>query len=160
MHITHATLSDLDAITQLESVCFPPLEAAPKESFEKRIRVFPNHFWLLYEGETLISCVNGFVSNEEMLMDEMFEHAGMHDQNGAWQMIFGVLTHPDYQLKGYASRLMNRMIEDARSQGRKGVILTCKTKLIPFYARFGFIDEGVSVSEHGGAVWHQMRLTF
>ena len=160
MRITHATMNDLNAIALLEKACFPPLEAAPMESFQKRIAVFPNHFWLLYEGEKLISCVNGFVSNEEVLTDEMFEKADMHDENGAWQMVFGVLTHPDYQMKGYASRVMKKMIDDSREQNRKGVILTCKPALIPFYARFCFIDEGVSVSEHGGALWHQMRLTF
>lgn len=160
MHIRYATLNDLTAIADLEKACFPPSEAAPAESFEKRLKVFPNHFWLLYEGDNLLSCVNGFVSNEEILTDEMFEHADMHKEDGAWQMIFGVLTHPDHRNKGYASGLLKRAIDDARRQKRKGVILTCKPALIPFYARAGFIDEGVSVSEHGGAVWHQMRITF
>lgn len=43
---------------------------------------------------------------------------------------------------------------------RKGIVLTCKERLIGFYAQFGFVDEGVSVSTHGDVVWHQMRLTF
>lgn len=158
--IKTASMDDLNAISSLEKVCFPPLEAAPAESFEKRLQVFPDHFWLMYKENTLVSCVNGFCSDEEILTDEMFEKADMHDENGAWQMIFGVLTHPDYQKKGYASILMKRMIDDARKQHRKGVILTCKPALIPFYAGFGFTDEGLSVSEHGGALWHQMRITF
>lgn len=160
MHITNATQNDLSAIAALERACFPPLEAAPAESFQKRLSVFPSHFWLLFENETLVSCVNGFTTDEEILTDEMFEKAEMHDENGAWQMLFGVLTHPDYQNKGYATRVMLHMLDDIRSQGRKGAILTCKPALIPFYARFGFIDEGPSVSQHGGARWHQMRLTF
>ncbi len=160
MLIRYATLSDLTAISDLEKACFPPLEAAPKESFEKRLTVFPNHFWLLYEGDTLLSCVNGFVTNDKILTDEMFDNADMHDENGAWQMIFGVLTHPDYRGKGYATELLKRAIDDANHQNRKGVILTCKPALIPFYARLGFTDEGVSASEHGGALWHQMRITF
>ena len=160
MRITHASLSDLTAIARLEKACFPPLEAAPIESFEKRLKVFPNHFWLMYDENTLVSCVNGFVTEEEILTDEMFENAGMHDENGAWQMIFGVLTHPKYRGKGYATELLRRAIDESRKQNRKGVILTCKEALIPFYARLGFIDEGVSASEHGGALWHQMRITF
>ena len=160
MQIRYASMNDLTAISELEKAFFPPLEAAPAESFERRIRVFPNHFWLLYDHQTLISCVNGFCSDNEILTDEMFEKAEMHNEGGAWQMVFGVLTHPDHRKKGCATLLMNRMIEDTRKQKRKGVILTCKEALIPFYARFGFIDEGVSVSEHGGALWHQMRITF
>lgn len=160
MLIRHATSEDLTNISELEKACFPPLEAAPIESFEKRLKVFPNHFWLMYEEDTLLSCVNGFVSNDEVLTDEMFENACMHDENGAWQMIFGVLTHPDHRGKGFATELLKRAIKDSRLQNRKGVILTCKPALIPFYARVGFADEGVSVSEHGGALWHQMRITF
>lgn len=51
-------------------------------------------------------------------------------------------------------------IEQARKEGRKGLVLTCKKRLIHYYARFGFVDEGVSGSTHGNVVWHQMRLTF
>ena len=51
-------------------------------------------------------------------------------------------------------------IADAQANGCKGVVLTCKEPKIPFYARFGYIDEGLSSSTHGGVPWHQMRLTF
>lgn len=85
----------------------------------------------------------------------------MHDENGAWQMIFGVNTLPAYRKRGYASALIQRFIEDARAQNRRGVVLTCKQALLPFYSSFGFLDEGVTdQSTHGNAVWHQMRLTF
>lgn len=160
MLIRYATHEDLNSLTELEKACFPPLEAAPRESFEERIAVFPRHFWLLFDNDTLIACVNGMVTDQDTLTDEMFENASMHDENGAWQMLFGVLTHPDYRLKGYASRLLERAVADSKSQGRKGVVLTCKPALIPFYQRFGFQDEGISSSDHGGALWHQMRLAF
>ena len=75
-------------------------------------------------------------------------------------MIFGVCTARAYRRRGCAARLMERAIADAREQGRAGLVLTCKEGLIPYYARFGFCDEGLSDSTHGGAVWHQMRLTF
>ena len=95
------------------------------------------------------------------MTDEMYEKAYMHNENGAWQMIFGVNTLPEYRRHGYAGELIRYAINDAKNQGRAGLVLTCKKKLIPFYARFGFVDEGVSdKSTHGNAVWHQMRLTF
>ena len=73
-------------------------------------------------------------------------------------MIFSVVTHPDHRGRGCAAQLMRRVIADCRSAGRTGLILTCKDALRPFYAQFGFRDEGVSTSVHGGAVWYQMRL--
>ena len=53
---------------------------------------------------------------------------------------------------------MNHMIGDAKNKGRKGLILTCKDRLIHYYAKFGYKNMGVSV--HGGAVWYDMILEF
>ena len=57
-------------------------------------------------------------------------------------------------------KLIRRAIDDAAVQGRKGLVLTCKEEKIHYYAKFGFVNEGVSSSVHGGAVWYQMRLRF
>ena len=76
-------------------------------------------------------------------------------------MIFGVNTIPEYRRQGCAAALLRRAVDDAKKQGRKGLVLTCKEALIPYYSRFGFEDEGISdKSVHGNVVWHQMRLTF
>ena len=129
MNIKYATTEDITAIAEVEAECFPPAEAATEEEFMERIRYYGNHFWLMYEAEKLIAFVDGFVTDEADLTDEMYEKAEMHNENGAWQMILGVNT--------------------------------CKEKLVSYYAKFGFLDEGVSEkSTHGNAEWHQMRLAF
>lgn len=160
MTIRHACPADLDALDKLEQQCFPPEEAATRAAFAQRLAVFPKHFWLAEEDGQILACVNGCVSDASLLQDEMFEDAGLHNEQGAWQMLFGVETRPDAQGKGYASALMRRMIGDAKAQGRRGVVLTCKQELLDFYRRFGFENEGVSASQHGGAVWYDMRLRF
>ena len=161
MIIRTANMEDLDAVASVEALCFPPAEAATKEAFAQRLQYYADHFWLMFEGNRLVSFVDGFVTDQEDLEDEMYERASMHDENGAWQMIFGVNTIPDCRRTGYAGLLIQRAIDDARKQGRKGLVLTCKPKLVSYYGRFGFVDEGVSEkSVHGNAVWHQMRLTF
>ena len=33
-------------------------------------------------------------------------------------------------------------------------------ELLHYYAKFGFVNEGLSESDHGGAEWYQMRITF
>ena len=108
----------------------------------------------------LFKPVMNMIESREKEVGEMYEKAEMHDENGAWQMIFGVNTIPAYRKKGYAGELIKRAIADAREQGRKGLVLTCKDRLIPYYAKFGFVNEGVSESVHGNVVWNQMRLTF
>lgn len=73
-------------------------------------------------------------------------------------MIFGVETRPEYRGKGYAEVLLRKVISDAKNQKRKGIVLTCKDKLIPYYKKIGFINEGLSESTHGGEKWYQMKL--
>ncbi len=158
MIIRNATMADLNAIAEIEKLCFPAAEAASRETFLKRLEVFANHFWVLEETGTVVSVINGMVSDIPLLVDEMYEDAAMHSENGAWQMIFGVITHPKHQRKGYASMVMKHVIEEAVKQERKGIVLTCKEHMIPFYKNFGFINEGKSKSKHGGEIWYDMRL--
>lgn len=160
MLIRTATMEDLEAVAAVEAECFPPAEAATKEAFAKRLEYYGNHFWLMYDGDKLISFVDGFVTDDADLTDEMYEKAELHKEHGAWQMIFGVNTVPSYRKRGCAGELIKRAIADAKAQGRKGLVLTCKDRLISYYAKFGFVNEGVSESVHGNAVWNQMRLTF
>ena len=131
--IRTATLADLDAVAAVEAACFPAAEAA---------------------------FVDGMVTDRADLTDDLYADASLHDAHGAWQMIFGVNTLPDYRRHGYAGQLIERAIADARAQGRRGLVLTCKDRLVHYYAKFGFVSEGVSASTHGGVVWYQMRLTF
>lgn len=161
VNIRYATMADLDDIASVESECFPVLEAATKEEFEQRIKYFGNHFWLMFDEGKLIAFVDGFVTDEADLTDDMYENASMHNENGAWQMIFGVNTLPEYRRCGYAKELIKKAILDARKQNRKGLVLTCKESLVPYYSKFGFVDEGITdKSTHGNVLWHQMRLDF
>ena len=161
MHIRTATMADLAAVTAVEAACFPAAEAATEKDFAARLAVYPNHFWLLETDDgTLVSFVNGLVTDDPILRDEMYADASFHNEQGAWQMIFGVNTLPTYRRRGLAARVLERVIADARAQGRKGCVLTCKDQLIHYYAKFGFQNEGVSQSVHGGVVWYDMRLTF
>ena len=171
MLIRHATMEDLDAIEAVEAACFPPAEAASNESLTARVAAYPDHFWLLVntdddntpfpsrvEDGTLVGFVDGMAINEPNLADAMYDDADMHDEHGVWQMIFGVDVAPVYQHRGCASYLLRQVILDAAKAGRKGLVLTCKERLVGFYARLGFVDEGLSDSTHGNVVWHQMRL--
>ena len=161
MIIRTATIDDLPQIAAVESECFPPAEAATKEEFADRLSYYANHFWLMFDGGHLVAFVDGMVTSQKDLTDEMYEKAELHEEQGDWQMIFGVNTIPAYRRRGLAGELLERAIEDARKQGRKGLVLTCKDALIHYYAKFGFQNEGVTdKSVHGDAVWNQMRLTF
>lgn len=158
--IRPVTIEDLDSITDVEAACFPPAEAATRESFEHRIQAFPECFFVAVHNDKIIGFINGCATDERTIRDEMFEDSSLHNPNGCYQSIFGLDVIEDYRFQGIAAELMNHLIENARSKGRKGLILTCKDRLIHYYAKFGYKNLGVSASVHGGAVWYDMLLEF
>lgn len=160
MIIRTATPNDLDEISRLEVKCFPPSEAESREVFSDRLKYYPAHFWLMFDGGKLVSFIDGLSTDERNFSDEMFSHCELHDESGQWQIIIGVNTHPDYRGKGCAGKLLRCVIRDSREHGRKGIVLICKKNLLGWYSGFGFVNEGLSSSKYGGAVWYQMRLKF
>ena len=162
MKIRFADLSFLDEITDIERSCFPEEQAAKKEQFRGRLTKYPEHFLLLCDNSgKVLSFINGFVTDIADLTDEMYNAPVMHDENGAWQMIFGLCTRPCHRHRGCATSLMTEFLRLAKEQGRKGAVLTCKAQLIGFYEQFGFVNEGISQgSVIGGVQWYQMRVRF
>ncbi|MBU5471535.1 GNAT family N-acetyltransferase [Falcatimonas sp. MSJ-15] len=160
MIIRKAIVDDIFDVAAVERECFPQAEAATQEEFRDRIEHYGNHFLLMYDEDRLVAFIDGMVTDEKDLTDEMYADASMHNEGGRWQMIFGVNTLPDYRRRGFAGELIKAFIDEARSQGRLGLVLTCKDELIHYYAKFGFVNEGVSGSEHGGVKWNQMRIRF
>lgn len=161
MYIRKAKEQDIDQITALEAACFLPAEAAGRERIEKRVKTYPNCFWLGFDDYNVLKCyVAGPVTMEPDLKDEMYADATCHREDGEWQMIFSVCTMPDVRNQGLAAWLLNRVISEAEGAGRKGLVLTCKEQYVEYYSRFGFESEGICDSTHGGATWYQMRLTF
>ena len=80
MIIKYASKEDVEAISAVERECFPPSEAATEKEFIERVKHYGNHFWLMYEAEKLIAFVDGFVTDEYDLTDEMYENAAMPTQ--------------------------------------------------------------------------------
>ena len=116
-------MADLDKIAAVEAECFPAAEAASKQTFQNRLMVYPNHFWLLWDDNTLVGFVNGMTTDLPDLSDEMYQNAEMHNESGAWQMIFGGNTIPGYRRQGCAAKIIKRVIDDAKRQNRKGLVL-------------------------------------
>lgn len=160
MLIRNATLADLSAVAEVERRCFPPKEAATEEEFRERLEAYADCFWLLFEDGRLASFIDGMATDEADLRDEMYADASLHRPDGRWQMIFGLNTLPEYRGRGYAAMLVRHLTEESRKRGKLGVVLTCKERLVPYYASLGFENEGLSSSTHGDVSWYQMRLTF
>lgn len=82
MFIRNAVLEDAHKLADVERRCFPEAEAATIDELEDRLKFYANHFWLMFDGDRLIAFVDGMVTNERDLADEMYENAALHDESG------------------------------------------------------------------------------
>ncbi|MBI6875160.1 GNAT family N-acetyltransferase [Clostridium aciditolerans] len=158
--IRQASIEDLDEVAKVEASCFPEAEAATKESLEQRINTFPESFFVAETDWRIIGFINGCVTNRTVIYDELYKDSTLHIPDGDYQTVFGLDVMPEYRNQGIAAQLMNYMIEVSKAAGRKGVILTCKERLIHYYEKFGYVNKGISESVHGGAKWYDMILEF
>ena len=149
---------DLDCIAEIEAVCFPKAEAASRKAFKERIAAFPECFLVAEAGGILIGFINGCVTNSDLIYDELFHSTRHHIPDGANLTVFGLDVIPEYRRQGIAAQLMNHFIQIAKNTGRKSVILTCKERLVHYYESFGYVNNGISESTHGGSEWFDMTL--
>ena len=69
-----ATVDDLDLVTNIEATCFPPAEAASREAFKERLKYYAGQFLIAFDGDTPIGFIDGFVSDDEILTDQMLPY--------------------------------------------------------------------------------------
>ena len=158
--IRQALLKDLDTISKVEAICFPKAEAATRESLKQRLNTFSKSFFVAEKDKKIIGFINGCIINGTVIYDELYEDSTLHIPNGDYQTIFGLDVIPNYRNHGIAAQLMNHMIDISKTSGRKGLVLTCKKRLIHYYEKFGYINKGISKSVHGGVQWYDMILKF
>jgi ribosomal protein S18 acetylase RimI-like enzyme len=149
---------DLDRCFEIESVSYLGDEAATKEKILKRIKTYPEGFLVLENDNEIIGFINAGATQKVELSDEEFKELIGHDPEGKHIVILSVVIHPDYQGKGMASKLMNSFIDKMKALGKTDIFLICQSELIDMYARYGFVNLGISDSDHGGMSWNEMSL--
>ena len=158
-HIRTVSEQDLDRCYEIETVAYAGDEAATKQKILKRIKTYPEGFIVLENNREIIGFINSGATHEVELSDEEFKELVGHDSDGLHIVILSVVVHPAYQGKGMASKLMKNFIARMRNLGKSDIYLICQTELIDMYARYGFIDLGLSESDHGGLCWNEMSLS-
>jgi ribosomal protein S18 acetylase RimI-like enzyme len=151
--------TDLEECYLVEISGFPPEEAASKETVQLRIDTFPQGFLVAETEGRVIGILNSAATNKDDISEEELKQLIGHDPDGKNQVIFALVVLPEFQKRGIANQLMTRFVEEAREHKKGNVLLMCKQHLIAYYERMGFAHVGLSRSTHGGAEWHEMRLT-
>ncbi|MDO4273863.1 MAG: GNAT family N-acetyltransferase [Eubacteriales bacterium] len=160
IEIRGALLEEAEEIAAVEAECFPEAEAASLEEIRGRMVLFPENFLVARADGRIIGFINGCTTDKPVLGDELYHDPSLHKKDGDIQTVFGLDVLPEYRRRGIAGRLLRTLCELSRERGKKAVILTCKEYLIPFYESCGFVNHGLSGSQHGGAVWYDMQQWF
>lgn len=150
---------DLDRCFEIESVSYSGEEAATKDKILKRIKSYPEGFIVIENDREIMGFINSGATQKVELSDEEFKELIGHDPEGKHIVILSVVIHPDYQGRGMASKLMNSFIDKMKSLGKSDIFLICQTELIDMYASYGFVNLGISDSDHGGMSWNEMSLS-
>jgi ribosomal protein S18 acetylase RimI-like enzyme len=149
-------MEDLSDLVIIENLCFTKEEAATKEAFEKRIRNIADSFFIAEENGVVVGLVNGPVIETAYITDDLFSEIKPNPSSGGHQSILGLAVSPQLQKRGVASALLAHLEKESILKQRETITLTCKNNLIHFYEKNGYINNGLSDSEHGGVIWYNM----
>ena len=158
--IRQARAEEAELLAAIEAECIPPAEAASEEEIKKRMQAFLENFFVAETEGKVVGFINGAVTDRQYLPDEMYHDIRLHQPQGDYQTVFGLNVLPGYRHRGIAGKLLDTLAEVSGKRGKKGVILTCKEHLIPFYENHGFVNYGRADSQHGMAQWYDMRNLF
>ena len=151
---------DLDQLLLIEGEGFSKEEAATKEAMIERIRVIADTFIVAEKDGGIMGYINGPIIHRPYITDDLFETIRENPETGGYQSILGVAVSQKARKQGIARILIEKMEELAVENNRQGITLTCKEELISFYEKLGFVNHGLSESQHGGVRWYNLvKLT-
>ncbi|GAK47296.1 acetyltransferase [Secundilactobacillus oryzae JCM 18671] len=157
INFTHPTPADLPELVNVENSGFTPEEAATPTSLAERITAINDTFILAQDRkDQILGYVVGPATSERHLTDDLFETSQPNKPNDPYIAILSLVVIPEFQGQGIASQLLTEIETVAKAQGRKAISLTCLEKLIPFYERNGYVNEGESASTHAGETWFNL----
>ncbi|HEP1536920.1 TPA: GNAT family N-acetyltransferase [Streptococcus pyogenes] len=147
---------DLEVIATIESDNFSPQEATTRAVLEERIRLIPDTFLVALIDQEIVGYIEGPVVTTPILEDSLFHGVTKNPKTGGYIAITSLSIAKHFQQQGVGTALLAALKDLVVAQQRTGLILTCHDYLISYYEMNGFINQGISESQHGGTLWYQM----
>lgn len=158
-----ADAAEMQAIYDLEDKCFPKAEQDSRETIYRRAKTCRDFFWVAVNRENgaIVGFLNGMPVAESQYTEEVFTDFSLYRPKGPWVMGISINVDPACRRQDVARQLLDfALAELRRRQIYEGMVFICKEHRVKYFSSFGAVDEGVSDCQHGGVLWHQMRLTF
>lgn len=154
--IRQATSADLSRIMEIERAGFSAAEAATEAAMAERIDKICDTFFVVEQQREVRAFVVGNVMDKRYITDDQFETLEANPATGGHQSILSIAVDPRYRSRGYGGELLRHIEQVARAASRETVSLTCLERLIAYYEKNGYANEGLSTSTHGGEQWFNL----
>ena len=117
--------NEAEEAAEIERICFPPNEACSKKHMKDRVDGIADLFLVAIDKENgkMAGFLNGLATDDEILKDEFFTDASLHNPEGKNIMLLGLDVLPEYRSQGLARELVRRYLEREWERGRKEIIL-------------------------------------
>ena len=104
---------EAEEAAEIERICFPPNEACSKKHMKDRVAGIADLFLVAIdkENEKMAGFLNGLATDDEILKDEFFTDASLHNPEGKNVMLLGLDVLPEYRSQGLARELVRRYLE-------------------------------------------------
>lgn len=142
MIIRRVTMDDLEEVVNLESAAFKMTKEQTRDDMVGRIENYPDTFLVAQEDGKVIGHIFGPAFNKRYIEDELYFNNHPNQKDDRYQMILSLAVLPAYRKQGIATKLIEALAQEARKQNRQAISLTCLPKLIKFYEKRGFHNEG------------------
>lgn len=156
IHFRQVQPKDWEAIMKIENQGFSPAEAASRAAMKERIENIPETFIVAAKQEEILGYIVGPTFSQRYLADELYQHTLSNNKSDAYQTVLSLAVTRPYRRHKIGTQLLTQLAQVARSQKRQAITLTCLATLIPFYEANGYINEGLSASQHADEKWYNM----
>ncbi len=136
--VRNARDQDVAAVTEIDAEAFPPDGTAEKpETFQLRLRAFPNGFIILVADNEIAGygCSEKWLTEREPGLDE--NPVVTHQPDGRIFCITGMAVKTKYRGRGYGLLILDKLIEIAHQEGCRKIVLET-THAQGLYLKRGF----------------------
>lgn len=119
-------------------------------------KLIADTFIVAEKADEILGYINGPIIAQPFITDDLFKEINENPKRGGYQSILGLAVSKQARGQGIAKILIEEMEELSVYNEREGITLTCKQELISFYERLGFVNHGLSESQHGGVSWYNL----
>ena len=122
--VRNARDQDISAVAEIDTEAFTPYGTAEKpETFQLRLAAFPDGFAILVADNEIAAygCSEKWLTEREPGLDE--NPLTTHQPEGRIFCITAMAVKMEYRGRGYGLRILDKLIEMARQEGCKKIIL-------------------------------------